>query len=384
MQTLIKNANLVLPNKVVKGGWLLIENSHIVETGEVDNCPSGIEKEIDARDNFLLPGLIDLHCDAIEKLVEPRPNVQFDLRIALHEVDRRLASCGITTEFHAVSLDDNEFGTRSVEFMRDMAEVIQTDVFLVRHEVHARFEVTSQRGYEVVLDLIGRKAVRLVSLMDHTPGQGQYSSIEAFRDYVKRTVHMTDEQVDELLLHKSRQQELAPKRIEKVTQRVREAGLALATHDDDSAEKVERQIGLGVTMSEFPTTLEAAQKAHDLGLAVCMGAPNVLRGKSSGGNLSATEAIKAGVTNVLCADYYPASMLASLFKLYTQNIVDLPTATNMLSLNAAKAVKMDDKLGSLEAGKLADVIEVNLLGQYPRVQRVFVGGVERLTMVYHY
>jgi alpha-D-ribose 1-methylphosphonate 5-triphosphate diphosphatase len=381
MQTLIKNADLVLPDQVIKSGWLLIEGERIAGIGQSENCPSGIGQEIDAKGNFLLPGLIDIHCDAIEKLVEPRPNVEFDLHFALHEVDQRLAACGITTEFHAISLDDNEFGTRSVDFMRDITDVIRDEAsFLIRHEIHARFEVTSRRGFEMVQDLIEKKAVRLVSLMDHSPGQGQYASEDSYRNYVKRTVHMTDEQIDEFLAYKMTQQIFVPERVEVIAQKTREKGIALATHDDDTAEKVQQYYKLGITMSEFPTTIAAAQTAHDLGLQVCMGAPNVVRGKSSGGNLSAIEAIKMGITNMLCADYYPSAMLASVFKLANLDIVDLPSAVNMVTLNAAKAVKMQDKIGSIEVGKHADLIEVNATSPHPRVRRVFLNGAEHLTL----
>jgi alpha-D-ribose 1-methylphosphonate 5-triphosphate diphosphatase len=170
-----------------------------------------------------------------------------------------------------------------------------------------------------------------------------------------------------------------PKRVERVTQRAREKGLAIATHDDDTAIKVEQWPGFGVALSEFPTTLAAARKAHDLGLAVCMGAPNVLRGKSSSGNLSAREAIHAGVADVLCSDYYPTAMLRAVFLLAMQKVLTLPQVVRMVTLNPAQAVGLGKEYGALARGKVADVILVKLsqLG-IPAVQRVFVQGKERL------
>ncbi|MEI6045189.1 MAG: alpha-D-ribose 1-methylphosphonate 5-triphosphate diphosphatase [Chloroflexota bacterium] len=378
MRTLIKNATLVLPDRLLERGWLLIEADKIVGLGESNTCPTQEGPQLDAKGDFLLPGLIDLHCDAIEKLVEPRPGVQFDLHVALHEVDRRLAGCGITTEFHALSLDDNEFGVRSVNFVHDFAQAIKSEHDnLVRHEVHARLELTSQIGFETVSRLIAGKEVRLASLMNHTPGQGQYTTEELFRTYIKRTIHRSDAEIDALLAMKKSQEAEIPRRIESITQQARAAGIALATHDDDTAEKVEQWPALGITIVEFPTTMEAARRASELGLAVCMGAPNVLRGKSSGGNLSAIQAIQAGVCDVLCSDYYPSAMLTATFKLASHQLMSLPQAVQMVSLRPAQAVGLGAELGSLEIGKVADLIVVRL-ERHPKVRRVFVSGRERL------
>src|SRR5262249_45004753 len=146
----------------------------------------------------------------------------------------------------------------------------------------------------------------MISLMDHSPGQGQYHSELEFREYVKRATSRKPEEIDALVETKRSQSVEIPSRVERITRLARRAGLAIATHDDDTATKVQQWPEFGVTISEFPTTLEAARQAHELGLAVCMGAPNVVRGKSSGGNLSAHEAIRAGVVDVLCSDYYPS------------------------------------------------------------------------------
>lgn len=376
---LIYNGTLVLPDKLVENGWLMLEDGRIADLGHAANQPHPIETDLDANGNFVLPGLIDLHCDAIEKLVQPRPNVMFDVAIALDENDRRLAGCGITTEFHAISLDDNEFGVRATDFVAELCNVIHNSPdLLVRHEIHARYEVTSQRGFEVVSQMIKDKEVRLVSLMDHSPGQGQYATEEAFRGYLKRTAFSSDEEVDRLIAMKREQQQHVASRIEAVTSLARENGLAIATHDDDSPAKIERWPGLGVTMSEFPTTMPAARHAHELGLAVCMGAPNVLRGKSSGGNLSALEAIEVGIIDVLCSDYYPAALLPTIFKLATQKTLALPQATRLMTLNAAHAVGLDKEFGSLELGKMADIIVVSLQQNRPRVQNLLVGGREKL------
>ncbi len=381
MQTLIYNATLILPDRLIENGWLMIENGRIAGLGEKNLQPATAIRMLDARDSYLLPGLIDLHCDAIEKTVEPRPEVHFELPIALAEMDRRLASAGITTEFHAITLDDHEFGVRSTGFVRELALVLNSNFHgLVRHQIHARLEVTSQNGFEIISELIRRKEVRLISLMDHSPGQGQYSNEQAFRKYIKRTTHSSDEDIDRLIAAKQKQKALIPYRVEVVTGLAREAGITIATHDDDTAEKVSEGPKLGVHLIEFPTTMEAARKAHELGLAVCMGAPNVVRGKSSGGNISAIDSIKAGFTDVLCADYYPSAMLSAPFKLVQEHILSLPEAVKMVTLNPARAVELDKDFGSLEVGKVADLILVDANHhKVPYVESVFVGGQEKLS-----
>ncbi|MBV9258426.1 MAG: hypothetical protein JO215_10445, partial [Ktedonobacteraceae bacterium] len=166
MQTLIQNAILVLPDRLIEGGWLLIEDGRILDLGEGATCAAATASAIDAGMQFLLPGLIDLHCDAIEKLVEPRPNVHFDIRIGLAEADWRLASCGITTEFHATSLDDNEFGVRSETFIHDLVQALAStwQEMLVRHKIHARLELTSHRGCEVLARSIEQRMCHMISL----------------------------------------------------------------------------------------------------------------------------------------------------------------------------------------------------------------------------
>jgi len=381
VQTLIHNATMILPNSLVEGGWLLIEDGRILDLGEEATCPHVADYVVNANMQFLLPGLIDLHCDAIEKLVEPRPDIHFDIQVALEQADWRLAGSGITTEFHAVSLDDNEFGVRSETFTHDLHHALTTtrEETLIRHKIHARLELTSRRGSEAVTQLIEQKACDMVSLMDHSPGQGQYRTEQTFREYVKRSTSRTAVEIDALLEMKRSQAVEIPSRVEHVTQLARSAGLAIATHDDDTAAKVQQWPKLGVTISEFPTTLEAARTAHDLDLAVCMGAPNVIRGKSSGGNLSAHEGIRAGVVDVLCSDYYPAAMLHAVFMLGTREVLTLPHAMRLVTLNPAQAVGLSADYGSLEVGKIADVILVRLSWRgIPVVQRLFVQGEERL------
>jgi alpha-D-ribose 1-methylphosphonate 5-triphosphate diphosphatase len=382
MQTLIHNAILVLPDRVIEKGWLLIDGEQIAAIGDSAHHPVAVHQVIDACEGYLLPGLIDLHCDGIEKIVQPRPGVFIDMDVAFVEADIRLAGAGITTEFHALSFDDNEFGVRTETFAHKLIDMIhKTTDARVNHRVHARIEVTSERGCAILEDIIDDPAIGLVSIMDHSPGQGQYRTEQAFREYVMRIAHRTYEEVGEIIEHKSHQAQYIPSRIQHIAALARSRNLALATHDDDSAEKIAQWGALGVTLSEFPITIEAARAAREHGLIVSMGAPNVLRGMSSSGNLSATNAIQAGVVDSLCSDYYPASMLPAAFKLVREGIMSLPSAVCLVTLNPALALKMDDQVGSLTPGKAADIILVALnTAGAATVRQMWVDGQLRLSV----
>src|SRR5262249_34395618 len=153
------------PERLIEGGWLLIEDGRILDLGEETTCPTTAQNTVDACLQLLLPGLIDLHCDAIERLLEPRPNVHFDMRVALAEADWRLSGSGITTEFHAISLDDHEFGVRSETLIQDLVQalVATQGETLIRHKIHARLELTSQRGWEAMTRAIEQRMCHMIS-----------------------------------------------------------------------------------------------------------------------------------------------------------------------------------------------------------------------------
>jgi alpha-D-ribose 1-methylphosphonate 5-triphosphate diphosphatase len=381
MQTLIRGATLVLPDRLIDDGWLLIEDTRILALGHTATCPAGANRIISAGGDLLLPGLIDLHSDAIEKMVQPRPNVQVAMPIPLLEMDWRLAGSGITTEFHALSLDDAEFGIRSEDFVDQFVTALfNTESLLMRHRLHARLEITSDRGEMAVAQLISGGTAQLVSLMDHTPGQGQYLTEESYVEYITSTTAWSADDVAEHLVQKRLQAQGNSRRIARTARLAQEYGVALATHDDDSIAKVEEWSELGVNITEFPTTLAAARRAKEVGLAVCMGAPNVLLGRSTGGHVSALEAIQAGAVDILCADYYPRAMLAAMFKLVNDGYCTLPHAAKMVTANPARAVKMAE-YGELAVGNIADVILIRQHSAKEQIVRmVIVDGQVRVSI----
>ncbi len=380
MRCVFVNSTLILPDITLSDAWLLVEDGIISAYGIRPN-PHPNAPSIDCHGAYIMPGIIDLHCDTIEKMVQPRPGVHIDTHVALHITDRLMMSSGITSEYHSLSLDDAEFGVRNEHFIREFLELIaaHNHTTSARHYVHARVEVSSERGAESLRSIIDHPLVKLVSIMDHSPGQGQYPTDELFRAYVAKTTGRDDAEIDSIIAKKHELRERIPDNINRVIELSRNAHIPIATHDDDSEAKVINWVDRGISISEFPTTLVAAAAAHQHGMLVGMGAPNVLRGKSSGGNVSAIDAIKAGYVDWLCSDYYPAAMLPSAFKLANAGIMSLSDAINMITYNPARSVGIENEYGAIHVGLRADLIVVQQHQQTPLVERVLVGGKQ----VYH-
>jgi len=375
MQILLTDAQVVLREQVIEHGWVLIEDEVIAGYGHAHTRPQHAAQVHNVAGNFVIPGVIDLHCDAIEKQIQPRPGVIIDESVAFYTTDRILACSGITTELHSLSLDDAEFGVRNEEFVRNfIAQIASADQRIVNHLVHCRVEVSSERGVTSLAQVIDSPYLKLVSIMDHSPGQGQYPTDESFRYYVAKTTGRNDAEIDAIIQKKHALRASIPQRVQEVIQLAHAHHIPLATHDDDTAAKVHDWVAQGIRISEFPTTMEAASVAHQHAMLVGMGAPNVLRGKSSGGNLSAIEAVKAGVVDWLCSDYYPAAMIPAAFKLAELKLCSLTDAINLITYNPAQAIGVEHAVGSIQLGLQADLVVVAKHHHTPIVKQVYVHG----------
>ncbi len=366
---IISNAKIVMPDKILHGS-LIIKNGKIY-----DITLSSIKKEknvIDAEGKFLLPGLIDLHGDDLEKEISPRPSVSFPIDFALINLDRKLAACGVTTKLHAIAYFEDELKGRHPGKSKEILRILNKlkDKLLISHFVHARCEISSD--ISDILHVLNEPCVKLVSIMDHTPGQGQFRTVEDYKAYHKRVYGLKDEEIEKILNKKRNYNKT--ENLMKVLDKAHKKRIPIASHDDDTAKKVEFFHSLGITVSEFPVTLEAAKKAKELGMIVSMGAPNVVRGRSSTGNLSAIEAIKHNVVDVLCSDYNTETLLYAPFILEQKNLMPLHKAVNMVSLNPAKAIGMDKDLGSIEIGKIANLIVVDKINGIPVVTTTIFNG----------
>ena len=355
----IRNGIIVQPDRLLFGYELVVEGDRIAaiqRQGTLDAEARGFGI-IDAHGGYVTPGLIDIHSDYIETVISPRPTVLMDFPTALFEAERELLAHGITTMFHSLSA-----------YAHDLMDVKPVRQWDNTEKIIALVEQVERHLRAGEIDEL--------SFMDHTPGQGQYRDIEIWRKSFRGDI--TREEAERMLAEQQAAPKLSFEQLDYLAGIAREQGIALASHDDDSLEKLELMRELGCTISEFPISQEVAAAAVERGMATVMGTPNILLGKSHSGNLSARDAVRAGVATCLCSDYYPTAMLQSAFVLHREFKLPLEQAFAMLTINPARAVKIDRELGSLEEGKKADILVVREVAEgqrsYPVITATLVDG----------
>lgn len=368
----LTGARVVLPDAVLEDAAVLIEDGVIAAI----NPESGHGAQtLDLMGKTLMPGMIDLHCDALEKEVEPRPNVHFPLDFACAQADKRNAAAGVTTVFHALSFANEELGVRNNAFAASVARAVHAwnPHGLIDNRVHCRYEVTDPTAPEILLELMAADEMHLLSVMDHSPGQGQFKDIAAYRDYLARTYKKSEGELDALVENKLAQAEGAMERIRRLIGAAQGKGIHVASHDDDTPEKVETLHALGVGISEFPINLESARAARARGMSTVFGAPNILRGKSQSGAIRALDAVMAGVADCLCADYHPASLIVAVFRLPELAGIGLAESVRLVSANPARAAGLEDR-GEIAVGKRADLVAVAHIDGLAQASSVFLAG----------
>jgi alpha-D-ribose 1-methylphosphonate 5-triphosphate diphosphatase len=380
MKTYLTHAHLVTANEIIEDAALLMEDGYITA---INPESAGNANLIDLSGNYLLPGLIDLHCDAIEKEIEPRPNAFFPIDFAIAQVDQRNAALGITTPFHAISFAHEELGVRNNDKAAEIVRALHDyqPQALVNNLVHCRYEITDPMGLPILLNLLQADAIHLISLMDHTPGQGQFKDLQAFQAYFSRTYHKSLAEVEAMASQKLEQAAGALDRAKTLVSEALVRNVQVASHDDDTPERIASMQSLGIQISEFPINFETAQAAQAAGMQTVFGAPNLLRGQSQSGSIKAIDAIHHRVGDILCADYSPASLLAAAFRVPDLAGWSLPEAIALVTRNPATAANLSDR-GEITTGKRADLIAVRRTLGFPQVKTTWVGG--RMVYQCHY
>ncbi len=371
-ETVLSNARIVLPDEVVDGHVVMRE-------GKIAAIGQGPAAGEDMDGDFLIPGLVELHTDHLEGHYAPRPKVRWNPIAAVLAHDAQVATAGITTVFDAMRvgfIDDSDMTATDI---RRLADAVEHSVTAGRlradHYLHLRCEVSADDCMAGFSTFDGDRRVRLVSVMDHAPGQRQFARIEAYAMYYMGKLKMSEEAFrafcDKRIADSDRN--AAPNRMA-IAEACRARGIVLASHDDATAAHVEEAVACGITVAEFPTTTEAARASRQAGLGVLMGAPNVVRGGSHSGNVSARDLADEGLLDILSSDYIPFSLIQSAF--FLSEVVEtiaLPEAVRMVSRNPALAVGLTDR-GEIAPGKRADLVRVRLDEHVPVVRTVWREG----------
>ncbi|SDI23371.1 alpha-D-ribose 1-methylphosphonate 5-triphosphate diphosphatase [Paraburkholderia phenazinium] len=363
---LIRNARIVTRDEVFTG---VVR----IEDGKIHDVERGTTSAREAEDwdgDYLLPGLIELHTDNLEKHLAPRPGVQWNTDAAFVIHDAQVAAAGITTVFDALAIGSRlNAGLRGRDQQTQCAQALsrfsERNLLRAEHFLHLRCEIATADVVELFDSLCKHPLLRLASVMDHTPGQRQWHDREQWRRFQERNGKLTDEHVTTALAHMADEQQLyADAHRREIIARCKTLGLPVASHDDTLVEHVEQAAAEGIVLAEFPTTRIAAEAAREHRISTIMGAPNIVRGGSHSGNVSALELAKADLLDILSSDYVPSSLLTAVFELVDKAGWTLPRAMATVSAEPARTAGLHDR-GAIAPGLRADFVRVTMLDTLP-------------------
>jgi alpha-D-ribose 1-methylphosphonate 5-triphosphate diphosphatase len=373
-ETILTNAQLVLPDGVVSG-TIAMKGATIVG---IDTGNSSLPSAIDMQGDYLIPGIVDLHTDNLERQVQPRATSRWPSRSAMIAHDAQCAAAGVTTIFDSLCLGDLGFEKDRIrtfqEGMADLDVLAPTGLLKSEHFLHLRCEVPAADTIDLVEPVIGHRLVRMISLMDHSPGEGQYANLDYYRK-IRKASGLDDETIERRIneLRDQRARLRDPnRRILLALARTRE--VPIASHDDRTLEEVAENIADGIAISEFPVTLAAANAAKAGGMQVIAGAPNIVRGGSHSGNVSASNLVNAKAVDAFASDYVPPSLVEAAFLCARSHGMSLPAAIGMVTDVPARMAGLQER-GRLALWCRADVVRVTVHENLPVVRQVWCAGV---------
>lgn len=375
MEQVFANAQVVLADEVITGS-VLVRDGLIaaIDTG-TDASPGAFDFEGD----LLIPGLVELHTDGLEGHLQPRPGAHWPALAAVVAHDNQLAAAGITTVLDAIALgalvDTSVRIKRLTEMVDSLAEARRAGILRADHLLHLRCEVSYEQLPEIFDKLVDHEMMRLASIMDHTPGQRQFVDEHHYKVYYQGKFKLSDTEMDAFIKDRREDQARFGERHRRyIVDQCRARGISLASHDDATAEHVNEALSDGVTIAEFPTTVAAAKASHENGIKVMMGAPNVVRGGSHSGNVSARDLASHGYLDIVSSDYVPSSLLhASILLSEHVEGIDLPTAIRAVTKNPADSAGLGDR-GEITVGRLGDIVRVHASPHHPVVRGVWRAG----------
>jgi len=372
-ETILTNALLVLPNEVL-AGTIVLQGTRIAA---IDPGRSNLPNALDMGGDYVIPGVVDVHTDNLERQVQPRSLARWPSRSAMVAHDAQCAAAGVTTVLDALCLGDLGFDKERIrtflDGVVDLDALTEAGLLKSDHFLHLRCEIPS-------VDMLGHfdpvadhPLVRMISLMDHSPGVGQYANMDFYRD-LRRRGGLDEATIERRIaeLQDQRARLRAPNR-KALLDRVRGSTIALASHDDRTVEEIAENAADGIRISEFPVTMAAAKAAKAAGMTVIAGAPNIVRGGSHSGNVAASELLAAGAVDAFASDYVPPALVEAAFQCAREARIGLPEAVGMISDAPARMSGLPDR-GRLEVGLRADAVRVRLHETLPIVRQVWRAG----------
>jgi alpha-D-ribose 1-methylphosphonate 5-triphosphate diphosphatase len=372
-ETILTNALLVLRDETILGTIVM----HGAVIADIQAGALRSSAAIDMRGDTLIPGVVDVHTDNLERQVQPRSLARWPSRSAMVAHDAQCAAAGVTTVLDALCVGNLGFDKERIKTFQD--GVIDLDALTLAgllkadHFLHLRCEVPALDMLDLFEPVADHPLVRMISLMDHSPGVGQYADMDFYRKL--RLQGGLDEatverRIQEMQAQRARWRD--PNR-RALLDRVRGTTIALASHDDRTEEEIAENAVDGIRISEFPVTMQAATAAKRAGMQVIAGAPNIVRGGSHSGNVAAADLVRAGAVDAFASDYVPPALVEAAFQCAREEAIALPDAIAMISDHPAQMSGLPDR-GRLETGLRADVVRVHLHGTLPIVRQVWRAG----------
>jgi alpha-D-ribose 1-methylphosphonate 5-triphosphate diphosphatase len=372
-ETILTNAILVLRDEILTG-------TIVMNGATIAGIQAGISHAagaIDLDGDYVIPGVVDVHTDNLERQVQPRSLARWPSRSAMVAHDAQCAAAGVTTVLDALCLGDLGFDKERIKTFQDgvidLDALTEAGLLKSDHFLHLRCEVPATDVLELLDPVADHPLVRMISLMDHSPGVGQYANMDFYRKL--RSQGGLDEATVERRIQEMQAQRarLRDPNRKALLDRVRGTTIALASHDDRTEEEILENAADGILISEFPVTMEAATAAKRAGMQVIAGAPNIVRGGSHSGNVSAADLVRAGAVDAFASDYVPPSLVEAAFQCAREEEISLPSAVAMVSDHPARMSRLPDR-GRLETGLRADMVRVRLHGDLPIVRQVWRAG----------
>ncbi|RZM74699.1 alpha-D-ribose 1-methylphosphonate 5-triphosphate diphosphatase [Leptolyngbya iicbica] len=369
IESIYTNYRLQLPTEEVVG-TLVVRDGRIA-----DIQPGVVAQGENGAGDYLLPGLVELHTDNFEQRLSPRPKVCWPMDMAAVHHDRDLAAAGITTVCDAIAVGDITPDSMRMTQFDPMINTIHDGQtagrFAVDHRLHLRCELGYEAVHEVTATYAEHPLLALISLMDHTPGQRQFVQIDKYKEYYQGKHGVSSAEMEAFIQTRiDAQQRHAEDNRRKLVELTQAHQICLASHDDATPEHVQEALQDGAKIAEFPTTLDAAKAAHQHGLQVLMGAPNLILGGSHSGNVSAMELIEQDLVDIISSDYVPQSLVQAIFLIAQQQQKPVYEAMRLFTANPARAIGLDRDRGSLAVGKRADFLTIHYDGTVPRLTAV--------------